>query len=268
MKRISLEKFTLGSVGILAITTLLSRLVGFGRWLTQGAFVGSGEVAGAYALANQVPNIIVEIVIGGALTGIMIPVLAGAVSAKQKQEVNAIASALLTWVTLILSLLAVSVFFLAPHIAGWLPIPAGANVENQLNLITVFLQIFAWQLPLYGVALVLGGVLQAQEKFFWPAITPLFSSLVTIASFWAYQQLLVSADATAAVQGLAWGTTAGVMALSIPLFIPVWLSGVRLRPSLGISAEVRKQALQLGGGWRSNFNSTASQCLWWLIADA
>ncbi len=40
------------------------------------------------------------------------------------------------------------------------------------------LRVFAPQLPLYGVGIVLTGVLQAHRRFAWPVLAPLLSSVV------------------------------------------------------------------------------------------
>ncbi len=58
--------------------TVIARVVGFGRQLVFAHTVGSHCLGTAYATANQVPNIIYDIVLGGALTSAIVPVLAGA----------------------------------------------------------------------------------------------------------------------------------------------------------------------------------------------
>lgn len=243
------KQIATGAVGTIALATLASRFVGFVRWLAQSAFVGSGPTAGAYASANQIPNIIFEISVGGALAGLTVPLLAGHVTRGRRETTNRIASALLTWVTLILVVIAVVVFFGAETIAHVLPVPSGTNVASQYALITTFLRIFAWQIPLYGVSIVLTGVLQARKKFLLPALAPLFASLVVIATFTGYGVLNPVKDGippNTAVLVLGWGTTAGVAALSLPLLIPVYRSGIRLRPTLALTVEERRKAVSLG----------------------
>ena len=63
--------------------TVVARVVGFGRQLVFAHTVGSHCLGTAYATANQVPNIIYDIVLGGALTSAIVPVLAGAAAARQ-----------------------------------------------------------------------------------------------------------------------------------------------------------------------------------------
>ena len=247
--RVRLRGVLTGAVGVIAIATLSSRLIGFLRWLTQSALVGSGATAGAYASANQIPNIIFEIVVGGALAGITVPLLSAHVAKGRSHYANRVASALLSWVTLILAVVAVVVFLTAPWIAQTLPVPADTDVADQQALVTRFLQVFAWQIPLYGVSIVLTGVLQSHKKFFWPAIAPALSSLTVIATFVGYALLNPARDQApphAAVEVLGWGTTLGVAALSLPLFIPAYRVGFRFRPTLQLEVDERRRAISLG----------------------
>ena len=48
------------------------------------------------------------------------------------------------------------------------------------------LRIFAPQLPLYGIGIVLTGVLQAHHRFAWPVIAPLLSSVTVMGAYLSY----------------------------------------------------------------------------------
>ena len=236
-----------GAAGTVAVMTLISRIFGFGRWLAQATWVGAGTVGNAYASANQIPNVIFEVVVGGALASITIPLLAQAIAGSLKDEVNRIASALFTWTLTLLVPLGLLVFVAAEPIAAVLPVSVGSDVTTQNALTAYFLRVFALQIPLYGIAVVLGGILQAHHRFAWPALMPAFSSVVTIGAYAAYGALSGS-DPTeyTAIAALAWGTTAGVLVLSVPLFVPVWNVGVRLKLVWKMPREQFRQALTLG----------------------
>ena len=64
--------------------TILSRLLGLVRTLVFSQTVGASCLGTAYVTANQVPNLIYELVLGGALTSAMVPILAR--SAEQAAE--------------------------------------------------------------------------------------------------------------------------------------------------------------------------------------
>lgn len=236
-----------GAAGVVAVMTLISRIFGFGRWLAQATWIGADTVGNAYASANQIPNVIFEVVVGGALASITIPLLAQAIAGSLKDEVNRLASALFTWTLTLLVPLGLLVFVAAEPIATVLPVSVGSDIATQNALTAYFLRVFALQIPLYGIAVVLGGILQAHHRFGWPALMPAFSSIVTIVAYAAYGALSGSNPTEyTAIAALAWGTTAGVLVLSVPLFVPVWNAGVRLKLAWKMPREQFRQALALG----------------------
>lgn len=238
----------LGAAAMISVITIASRLVGFGRWFAQAGALGVGGVSDAYATANQLPNIMFEIAAGGALAGAVVPLLSAPLARSMRGDVNRISSALLSWTLTILVPLAVVVAVLAPWIAGPL---IGTSSGPLFDLTVTLLRMFVLQIPLYGMGVVLTGVLQAQKRFFWPAFAPLLSSLVVIgvyAGFWFATRdgdRNLGALSDQAVAWLGWGTTAGVAAMSLPLLIPVARTGVRLRPNWSFPEGVAVRAWRL-----------------------
>ncbi|UFU04300.1 virulence factor MviN [Ruania suaedae] len=236
---------------MIAALTIVSRLLGFGRWLVQAETVRSGAVGDAYASANMVPNVLYEVVAGGALAGAVIPLLAGPIARAVRSDVDRISSALLTWAIAALLPVALVLTVLARPIAGLLPEVAGADPAVQLEVTTRFLQIFAPQVVLYGVGVVLTGVLQAHRRFLAPVLAPIASTGVVIVSYLVFASLAEglqdspAALPDAAFAWLAWGTTAGVAALALPLLIPVRRCGVRLRPTFRFPPGVARRARSL-----------------------
>lgn len=252
-----------GAAAVIAAITLLSRVLGFGRWLAQSYSVGQTPTGTAYATANVLPNVLFEVLAGGALAGAVIPLLAGPLARRLDGEVSRIASALLTWAVAVLLPASVLLAMLArpvvdlliPDAATDADAAAAAATAATVDLGAGLLVVFAPQVVLYGIGVVLTGVLQAQRRFVWPAAAPLASSLVVITSYLVFRTLAGTAVespqtlAPSAVAWLGWGTTAGVAAMSLPLVIPVVRSGVRLRPTLRFPAGVgrRASALALAG---------------------
>ena len=68
------------AAAIIGVLTVVSGVIGFVRQLVFAHTVGASCVGTAYTTANQVPNIIYDIVLGGALTSAVVPVLAGPVA--------------------------------------------------------------------------------------------------------------------------------------------------------------------------------------------
>jgi putative peptidoglycan lipid II flippase len=66
---------------LIGAITMLARVIGFGRQVVFAHTVRASCLGTAYTTANMVPNIIYDIVMGGALTAVVVPVLAGPVLA-------------------------------------------------------------------------------------------------------------------------------------------------------------------------------------------
>nr|WP_239134252.1 lipid II flippase MurJ [Rugosimonospora africana] len=237
------------AAALIAGLTLASRLVGFARILVFGYAVGFTLLGAVYQTANTTPNIIFEIVANGALAALVVPLVAGAVSRRDRDEVGRTASGLLTWVLLLLVPIAVLVGLIA-HPVIWLLEPHGTPDEVRVG--TGMLRVFAPQLPLYGVGIVMSGVLQAHRRFAWPVLAPLLSSLTVIGAYLAFAaaepgRLDIPAVGIGGQLILSVGTTLGVVVLSLSLIIPLRRLGLRLRPTLRLDDHVRRSVRGLAG---------------------
>ncbi|MBN0040086.1 virulence factor MviN [Cellulosimicrobium cellulans] len=220
---------------MITLVTIASRIVGFARSLVQSGAVGTEGVGSAYTAANLLPNVLFEVAAGGALAGSVVPLLAGPIARRAGTDVSRIASALLGWTLVVLVPLGGLLALLAQPIASLLMLPKHPEL---VDVTATFVRVFALQVPLYGLAVVLGSVLQAHKRFFWQAFSPLLSSLAVIVVFLVFAGLAdgdqadVAALSGNAIAWLGWGTTAGVAVLALPLVLPVHRLGVRLRPTL------------------------------------
>ena len=74
-----------GAAALIAVLTIASRLLGFVRTLVLGK-VAIAELSTAYLTANLIPNIIFEIVAGGALASLVVPLVAGAIARRDRSD--------------------------------------------------------------------------------------------------------------------------------------------------------------------------------------
>jgi putative peptidoglycan lipid II flippase len=237
-----------GAAALIAVLTLLARVAGFGRTLVFTNTVGAGSTGDTYQAANTVPNIVFEVVAGGALASLVVPMLAGGIATGNSEQVRRTASALLGWTLLVLTPLAVAIAVFAEPIARLL---LGSGDEAEVALAARFLLVFAPQVVLYGIGIVLTGVLQAHRRFAGPAIAPLLSSVVVAGAYLTFAVMGGSGDvddlSRPAELVLGVGTTLGVVALTLSLLVP--LRGLRLglRPALrfpvGAAPRVRRLAV-------------------------
>jgi putative peptidoglycan lipid II flippase len=249
-----------GGIGRAAVLigaiTMLARVIGFGRQVVFAHTVQAQCLGTAYTTANMVPNIIYDIVMGGALTAVVVPVLAGPARARatDREQVERTSAALLSWTVLLLVPVSAVVAIAArPLVSVLLGAAPGCPRPAMVALGTRMLIVFAPQILLYGLAVVLYGILQAHRKFAAPALAPVLSSLVVIgAYFWFGHLADGSVDLRHPVPAVAWivlavGTTAGVATLVATPLVPVTRLHLRLRPVLrfpaGVGVRVRSLAV-------------------------
>jgi putative peptidoglycan lipid II flippase len=240
--------------GIIAILTIGARIFGLVRTLAFSQTVGATCLGTAYVTANQVPNLVYELVLGGALSTVMVPLLArsaerSAVDRAEKSQVSHITSALLTWCLLILVPLTLIIVAVAGPVAALLNPTnhsAACGHADVVSTTATMLRIFAPQALLYGLSVVLLGVLQAYRRFGAYALAPLVNSLVVIASLVAFVPLGrgVSLGKLSALAQLvlASGATLGVAAMVVVALWPIWRLRLRFRPTLRLPAGVARRA--------------------------
>lgn len=246
----------LAAAGVVAAVTLVSRAVGVARWGAFSHAIGATCVGQVYATANTVPNVIFEIAAGGALAAVAVPLVARHLHRGDEERADRTASALLSWALLVLLPLALVVALAAGPIAALLlgnsDLEQGCEPGTAREAGRLMLLLFAPQVALYGVGIVLTGVLQAHRRFLAAALAPLLSSLVVIAVYLAFGALYepdqdLASLPTSALVLLAGGTTLGVVALSLPLLVPATRLGIRWRPTLRFPAGTGRLAGALAG---------------------
>ncbi len=239
---------------LIAVLTALSRVLGLVRTVVFSQSVGAGCLGTAYVTANQVPNMIYELALGGALTSAMVPVLArsaerSSTDPNEKQRVAQVSSALLTWSVLILLPLTAVIAATARPIADLL-IPANPNAAcpraAMVATTSEMLMVFAPQILLYGFSVVLFGLLNAYRRFTGPTLAPVAANVVTICAYLVFAMLdknvPLARTPLAAELVLSVGTTMNIGTLVIVAIPPAWRLRLRIRPTLHFPPGVLRQA--------------------------
>jgi putative peptidoglycan lipid II flippase len=239
---------------VVASLTILSRILGLVRTLVFSQSVGASCLGTTYVTANQVPDLLYNLILGGALASAMVPVLArsaerAAGDPAEKARVGNITSALLTWTVIIVVPLVLVIVAAAGPIASLLN-PSNPNAHCvRADMVTVtgdMLRVFAPQALLYGLSVVLYGLLQSYRRFVAPSIGPGIASLVLIACYLAFvplnngrslAQLPLSAELVLSV-----GTTLGIATLVVVAIPPTRRLHLRLRPVLRFPPGVARRA--------------------------
>lgn len=239
---------------LIASLTAVSRTLGLVRTLVFSRSVGADCLGTAYVTANQVPNLIYELALGGALTSAIVPVLArsaehAATNPQHKAHVAQITSAMLTWAVIILVPLTALVAVAARPVAALL-IPANANAgcdrADMLNITSNMIIVFAPQIVLYGFSVVMFGLLQAYRRFTGPTLAPVIANFVMIGSYIAFAALdkgaSLGSTPLAAELALSLGATLNIGTLVVVALPPTWRLHLRLRATLRFPRGVLRRA--------------------------
>ncbi|MGH3186359.1 MAG: murein biosynthesis integral membrane protein MurJ [Streptosporangiaceae bacterium] len=239
---------------VVASLTILSRILGLVRTLVFSQTVGASCLGTAYVTANQVPDLLYQLILGGALSSAMVPVLARSAERAgydpaERARVGQITSALLTWTVIIVVPLTVAIALAAGPIASLLN-PSNPNVHcvhaDAVAVTANMLRVFAPQALLYGLSVVLYGLLQSYRRFAAPSIGPGISSLVLITGYLAFVPLdkgrALAQLPLAAELVLSVGTTLGIAALVVVALPPIWRLHLRFRPVLRFPPGVARRA--------------------------
>jgi putative peptidoglycan lipid II flippase len=219
----------------MASGTLASRGTGFLRTVVIAAAMGLA-VGDSYNVANTIPNILYDLLLGGVLTSVVVPLLVQA-ARDDGDDGQAYAQRLVTIVIATLSVVGAVSILLAPQII-WLytgPVGGGDGLtQEQRDLATTFARFFLPQVLFYGVGAVYGAILNTRGRFGAPMWAPVLNNLVVIAS----GGLFLAMTSTAPEPGrltdgqtlvLAIGTTVGVVAQTIALLPSLRRAGFRHR---------------------------------------
>jgi putative peptidoglycan lipid II flippase len=239
---------------VVAGLTIVSRILGLVRTLVFSQTVGASCLGTAYVTANQVPDLLYQLVLGGALTGAMVPVLArsaerAAGDPAERARVGEMTSALLTWTFIIVVPLVLVIVAAAGPIASLLN-PSNPNAHcvraDVVGVTGDMLRVFAPQALFYGLSVVLYGLLQSYRRFVAPSIGAGISSLVLICCYLAFVPLdkghALAQLPMAAELVLSVGTTLGIAALVVVAVPPTWRLRLRFRPVLRFPPGVARRA--------------------------
>ena len=80
----------LRSSAVVGVGTALSRITGFLRVAAIAYALGASTVAGVYAYANETPNIVYELLLGGILTATLVPLFVRNLADGDEEATNAI----------------------------------------------------------------------------------------------------------------------------------------------------------------------------------
>lgn len=218
---------------IMALGTIASRVTGMMRQIMLTTALGIGGLATNFNVANNVPNTIYLLVIGGAVNSIFVPQLVRAMK-DDDDGGQAFMDRLLTISIVILGVLTVACVAAAPQIVGFFSSATGADREVTV----IFARYCLPQIFFYGMFVMLGQILNAKDKFGPMMWTPVLANVVMIATLGSFIWIAGYAQTSVTI------TPAELMLLGIGTTIGIGLQTLTLIPYLR----------QVGVGFRPRFD--------------
>jgi len=241
---------------VMAAGTVASRVTGFLRVLALGYALGFNSLSDAYNLANTLPNIVYELILGGVVSATLVPIFVGLF---EEDEDPWRGVAAVTWLVLAVTA-GLSVLFLAaaPLLAApYAALNHSSNANAQHDLTVAFMRYFAPQVVLLAGMAVGSAILNARRKFAAPMFAPVLNNVVVIAAILAAPHFISAAGRRSLHLGaglvvLGLGTTLGYAAQLVGLIPSLRSIGARLKPVWDPRHPAVRRAARLSG-WTLGF---------------
>jgi putative peptidoglycan lipid II flippase len=213
---------------VMAVGTIASRVTGLIRNLLLVALLGTAILGDTYNVANTMPNILYNLLIGGALTAVFVPQIVK--SLRDSDQGAAFISRLFTVTVTFLLLLTVIGIVFAPVIVN-LYAPEFSN-RPEFDITVTFMRFCLPQIFFLGLFALLGQIANAKGKFGPMMWAPVINNLIAILLFsWFLvnrEDLSLGNISETDITWLGLGTTAGYLAQALILLPVVIRSGVKL----------------------------------------
>ncbi|MHB8761667.1 MAG: murein biosynthesis integral membrane protein MurJ [Coriobacteriia bacterium] len=217
------------STAAMAASTFVSRLTGFLRTWAMGFALGVTALADSYDIANNLPNMLFELLAGGVLSSVFIPLFMERVRSEGEEDAWRFASYVLNILVIVLGLTAAAATAWPEPFVRSQTLTVSAD---QARLAVWLFRFFAVQIVFYGAGLVFTGVLNSYRRFLAPAVAPIFNNVVVTVALLGFYVPFRESDPGLAKTGLAVGTTLGVLimaAVQVPSLLKL---GFRYTPRI------------------------------------
>ncbi|MGW3960443.1 murein biosynthesis integral membrane protein MurJ [Amycolatopsis sp. NPDC005003] len=230
--------------GRMAIASLISRITGFLWKLLLVAAIGQGVANDSFNVANTMPNIIFELLMGGVLASVVVPLLV-----RSQDDPDGGTAYTQRLITVAFSLLLVGTVVAVIAAPAFTSLYVDSSGRASADLTTAFAYLLLPEIFFYGVFALLSAVLNAKQIFGPTAWAPVINNLVvifTILVVWIMPGDIDTAHVSITdpkVLTLGIGVTGGIVAQALLLVPPLLRSGFRFKWRWGID----KQMKEFGG---------------------
>ncbi len=217
---------------VVAVGTLLSRVTGLFRLVALATVLGGTAVSDAYILANESPNIVYDLLVGGVLSATLVPLFTSFDANDDDESRNVVVTTAVAMI-FVVTLVAVAA---APLIFGVFSRKVADGVDPDVfrNVGTTLARIFLVQILFYGLTGLANAYLNSKKRFFAAAWSPILPNLIIIATLLSIPApanggyvLTDVLDDTRLRLTLGFGATLGIGAMALTLVPAAYRAGLR-----------------------------------------
>ncbi len=208
-----------GGAFLLAISSLLSRLLGVLRSNQLASVFGAGEITSSYFAGFTLPDFLYAFLVYGAVSASFVPIFTELHDSESENDPWHFTSNVLAILLGLIIIFGGVVWIFAPQIVGLMF--AGFSPESQ-TLTTEILRILILSPVLFSISAVFGGVQTALGKFTAYAIAPLLYNLAIIFGIVYFRE----------IHAVAWCAVAGAGLHALVQFISARYHGFFWRTTL------------------------------------
>lgn len=208
----------------MTLGTGISRVTGFLRTAALASVLGltAKQMADSFNLANITPNIVYDLVLGGVLSSLFIPVFVEYLKTKDEGEAWHVANAVFNITLVLLTSITILLCIGAPWVIKAQTFLSHGRGQMEADA-AFLLRFFIFEVVFYGFCAIYTGILNSYKHFTIPAFAPIANNIVVIATvivYYFYPNKYV----------LAIGATLGVAAMAFIQLPWVRRTGFRYKP--------------------------------------
>jgi putative peptidoglycan lipid II flippase len=208
--RITANRQIAQAAGTVMAAFILSNLTGLLRQILVTRAFGTGGAIDAFSAASTFPDVIFNLIAGGALASAFVPTLTGFLARGERSGGWHLSSAVINLAFCLLTATSFISFFLTPQIVQYILAPEFSPAQQELTV--SLLRVLLISPTVFGISGLLMGILNAHQVFLWPALAPTFYWLGMIFGVVVLSPIM-------GIFGLAWGAVLGAglhLAIQLP----------------------------------------------------
>jgi len=210
------------AAGLVMGAYVASRALGLAREMVIARQFGTSAELSAYLAAFRIPDLIFQLLAGGALGSSFIPVFTVYLARRQRHTAWRLANIIYNLVAVLTTLAAIAAFILTPLLTRWLVPGFGPEMQALTGRL---MRIMLLTPIIFGLSGISMAILNAHQHFLLPAIAPALYNLAIIAA-------ALFLTPSLGIYGLAVGVVAGALLHLLVQWPALRRKGWRYTPTL------------------------------------